>query len=66
MVDRCVCHDVTFAELLRLVDERGLSLEELQEETGCGTGCGTCLPYIDIVLETRQTILPVLPMYPGP
>lgn len=59
-VDRCICHGVTFAELLRLARDRGLGLEELSELTGCGTGCGMCVPYIRAALRTGRAELPVL------
>ncbi len=59
-VDRCVCHDVTFAELRELVDAGVTDLEGLARHTGCGTGCGLCVPYIRVMLRTGQTVLPVL------
>ncbi len=60
MVTRCICHDVTFAELRGLADRTGADLTELSRRTGCGTGCGCCIPYIRLMLRTRQTHFPVL------
>ncbi len=68
-VDRCVCHDVTFASLkilARQIEPRGatpaadpgvvdLTLRELRRMTGCTTGCGTCEPYIRLMLQTGRT-----------
>ena len=68
-IDRCVCHDVTFASLkvlARQFDPRAASPEadpgvvdlasrELRRITGCTTGCGMCEPYIRLMLETGRT-----------
>lgn len=59
-VNRCVCMDVPFAELIRLQREAGADLAELQRKTRCGQGCGLCLPYIKVALMTGQPRLPVL------
>jgi len=58
-VDRCVCHSVTFAELLRL-NRAGHDLASLQRNTGCGTSCSLCLPYIRAALVTGRTSLPIM------
>ena len=58
-VDRCVCFGVTFAEILELHAE-GLDLDEIAEQTGCTTDCGTCRPYVRLAIATGQTNLPVL------
>lgn len=59
-VTRCVCHDVTFAELKSIAAEVGPALDALAARTGCGTGCGTCIPYIKLTLKTGRTEFPVL------
>lgn len=59
-VTRCVCHDVTFAELKALTPEVGADLDALAARTGCGTGCGTCIPYIQLMLKTGRTEFPVI------
>ena len=59
-VDRCVCHDIRFAELIRIQRETGASFEELQRTTGCGAGCGLCAPYIRVALTTGRAKLPVM------
>lgn len=58
-VNRCICHDVPFAELKRLADA-GADFAELQKRTGCGTGCGMCADYVRVMLATGITDLPVL------
>ena len=60
MVNRCVCHDVSFARLIELVRQHGFSLETLSERTGCGTGCGLCLPYIERAIASGIADLPIL------
>jgi bacterioferritin-associated ferredoxin len=60
MVDRCICHEVTFAHLQRLHRAEGLSLEQLSERTGCCTGCTMCEPYVRLMLKTGATDFPVL------
>jgi len=54
-VDRCVCHERMFAEILTIARERGLDLEGLQREDVCSSGCGLCGPYVELMLETGRT-----------
>ena len=53
MVNRCVCIDCRFSEILCRHKE-GQSLEKIVQETGCGTRCGMCQPYIKIAILTNQ------------
>jgi len=55
-IDRCVCHDVTFRRALEVAKERSLSLEQLCDELGCTTGCGSCEPYLRRCLATGQVV----------
>lgn len=59
-VDRCICYEVTFREVLALHRAEGLSFEELKLRTGCCCGCGTCEPYVRLTLETGRVVHPVL------
>ncbi len=59
-VTRCICHDVSFHRLKSLVSSIGPDLESLSRETGCGTGCGMCVPYILYMLQTGVTSVPIL------
>lgn len=59
-VDRCVCMDVPFERLKTLAAGTGATLTELSRRTGCGQGCGFCIPYIELMLSTGQTRLPVM------
>lgn len=57
-VTRCVCHEVSFAELIELAEREGLSIEQLAERTGATTGCGSCKAYLRIALATGRSDLP--------
>ncbi|MBL0926390.1 MAG: hypothetical protein IBJ11_01900 [Phycisphaerales bacterium] len=59
-VDRCVCVNVLFQELLELHREHGLGFDELVDRTGCCTGCTSCEPYVKVMLRTGKTYLPIL------
>jgi bacterioferritin-associated ferredoxin len=60
VVDRCVCEDVTFRELLALVRERGWGLPEAARRTGCGARCGRCVPYLRRAFLTGETVFHAL------
>lgn len=63
VVDRCVCHEQTFADLLAVAHRSGAStVDELQLEVDFGRGCGSCRAYVALVLATGCTSLPVLPV----
>ncbi len=59
VVERCICKDVSFARIAELRAE-GYGFEQTVERTGCCTGCGLCEPYVRLVLQTGNTVLPVL------
>lgn len=59
-VDRCACHDISFAELKRLTCTLGCDLGAIKSSTGCATSCGMCEPYIRLMLRTGETRFPVL------
>lgn len=59
-VDRCVCADVTFERLLDLARRNDWGIEELRRRTGCTASCGLCGPYIEIVLRTGRTSIPII------
>ncbi|MCA9273538.1 MAG: (2Fe-2S)-binding protein [Phycisphaerales bacterium] len=59
-VDRCVCHNVTLAEL-KAMSTKATTVDELSAKTRCCTGCGMCKPYVILMLRTGRTSFPVLP-----
>ncbi len=59
-ISRCICHKITFEELLRIAREKGLkTVEELQSENLGSTQCKLCEPYLKLMLETGRTSFPV-------
>lgn len=59
-VTRCICSNISFEELLDIARSAPCDFEELQRRTGCGEGCGTCIPYLLLTLETGITNHPIL------
>ena len=60
-VNRCICRDVTFESALEIARARGFgSVRQLRSASPLGSGCGLCIPYMQRVLMTGQTDLPVL------
>ncbi len=55
-IDRCVCTDRTFADLLQQADRERLSLDELMFETRAGLGCTLCRPYLREAMKTGQKV----------
>jgi len=55
-VDRCICRDRRFAELLGLARSGGWGLPELMSATGCGAQCGLCRPYLRRMLTTGEVV----------
>ena len=58
-VDRCVCFEVTLAELKAYADSHDAGMPELREHFSCGRGCGLCVPYIEEMLRTGRTEIPL-------
>lgn len=55
-INRCICHKITFEELLQIAREKGLkTVEELQREKVGSTQCKLCEPYLKKMLQTGQT-----------
>ncbi|MBD3616175.1 MAG: hypothetical protein HUJ22_06330 [Gracilimonas sp.] len=56
LVSKCICHSREFSEIKEYAKENNFSsVEELQAQDFCGCGCGLCIPYIDLMLETGET-----------
>ncbi len=54
-IARCVCTNLTFAELLDTAVRECLDLAALRRRTGASDGCGLCTPYLRTALRTGQT-----------
>lgn len=59
-VHRCLCFEVEFSKIKSIAESTGGGLLEAHRRTGCGARCGLCLPYIQVMLKTGQTDLPVM------
>lgn len=59
-VERCVCVNVSFAELREASLADGLDAEGLERRFGCCRGCGLCAPYVRRMLRTGETSFDVL------
>ena len=59
MVNRCVCSEVPFWAIAELA-KQGKTFEQIRAATHCCDGCGTCEPYVRVVIETGAVDLPVL------
>jgi len=55
-VSSCLCHSCSFEKIKQVAADRDIeTVEQLQEEDICGTSCGMCIPYVEMVLENGQT-----------
>ncbi len=54
-IDRCVCYQVTFVDVLKDAREKQRTIAEVELSLGCGGGCGLCRPYLRRCLRTGQT-----------
>ena len=59
-VDRCICTDVSFRDLIDRARRDGLTFEQLRERTGCAAGCALCEPYVRLALRTGRDQFDVL------
>lgn len=55
LIDRCICRNRLFLELLPEARALRWSLNELIRVTGCGGQCGLCRPYLREMLRTGRT-----------
>lgn len=68
-VYKCVCHEVSFADLKKIVDNEhdpinespAAILKALKSKTQCSTNCGMCTPYILKMIQTGQTRFEPMP-----
>ena len=56
LITMCVCKATAFESLLPPARAGGWDLAALGRETGCGTVCGRCRPYLRRMLETGETV----------
>lgn len=49
-IDRCVCKDLSFAELREMAALLGDDIDLIALSTGAGIDCGTCRPWLERAL----------------
>ena len=59
-IERCVCTNQPFAELLTRARDEGMSLRQLVEQTGASACCSMCGPYLRRCYRTGQTTFTAL------
>lgn len=47
----CECMNVTVGMIKEAVANGARTLEEVQEETGAGSGCGACSDYVETLVK---------------
>lgn len=55
-IDKCICTNMTFEQLVCEARKHGLSVDDLGECYGAGAGCGLCRPYLKRGLVTGETV----------
>jgi bacterioferritin-associated ferredoxin len=55
-IDRCVCFDMLFADIIERAKSEGWAVEDIEAILGCGSGCGMCKPYIREGMKTGQVV----------
>ena len=60
IIDRCVCTQVLFSDILPQARAHGWDLARLTTATGCGAQCGLCRPYLDAMLRDQVTVFHAL------
>lgn len=46
----CYCLNISEADIVKAVNEGAKTLEEVQDATGAGTACGSCLGDIEEII----------------
>lgn len=61
MVTRCVCYNLSFADLKAIAQAKGArSVEELQRCVEFAQDCRLCVPYVERMLLTGETVFPAM------
>ena len=56
MVDRCVCSNIMFSEMKKIIDNKNLkSFDELKQNVSFGVNCALCVPYVKLIFSTGKT-----------
>ncbi|MBT4494943.1 MAG: hypothetical protein HOC70_16990 [Gammaproteobacteria bacterium] len=52
----CICKNVNSNQLKECL-QRGMSLDDISQEMGLGTGCGRCLEYAGSIAEKESPVV---------
>jgi len=52
----CVCKNVNSRQLRECL-QRGMTIDDISEEMGLGTGCGCCLEYATHMVEKERPLI---------
>lgn len=58
MINRCICINKTFEEILKISRNNNWNIEKLEKEIKCGTKCKLCKPYIEKCITSGITEFP--------
>jgi NAD(P)H-nitrite reductase large subunit len=50
---RCVCYDRTIVDIVEQALQNGWDVEQIKNNTKCGSRCGLCVPYIQSEIGTQ-------------
>lgn len=59
-VDRCICCNTTFEQLLAQAKRRDKTITEVCKSSGCGSRCKLCLPYLIRAFQTNCPRVPLM------
>ncbi|MCE9598475.1 MAG: (2Fe-2S)-binding protein [Spirochaetia bacterium] len=51
----CICRSVTENMILEAIERGARTFEDVQNVTGCSTGCGTCESSVRSIIEKKLT-----------
>jgi bacterioferritin-associated ferredoxin len=51
----CICLAVTESDLRACIDDGARTVDEIGDACGAGTGCGSCLDRVDVLLAATRS-----------
>ncbi len=56
-VNRCICSNIHFADMMLIAREQGFStVEELRNHHICASHCMICAPFLEMMLKSGKTV----------
>lgn len=47
----CYCQEVTYKEIVTVIDQGALTVEDITRSCDAGLACGTCIEDLEMILE---------------